>query len=178
MDQTTFDHLTRTLVDGTDRRQALRLLAGGILGVLAGPLAVDGPDAADARTRRCGAGKKRCGNRCIPRDKCCPGRTRSCYSGPAGTAGVGICAAGTQTCQSDGTWGACEGQVTPRAETCNGQDDDCNGQVDNGNLCSAGEVCENGRCCRLDGQSCTAASADRCCSGQCFNFRCGVPEEV
>ncbi len=165
MDQTKFDHLARNLADGTDRRRALRLLAGGILGVLAGPLAVDGRDAADAGTRRCGAGKKRCGNRCIPRDRCCPGRTRSCYSGPAGTAGVGICKTGTQTCLSDGTWGACTGEVTPRSETCNGQDDDCNGQVDNGATCPGTDLCQHGGCCRREWNSCTIDGFFPCCDG-------------
>jgi hypothetical protein len=60
------------------------------------------------------------------------GVARACYTGPAGTAGVGICRNGTQTC-SAGAWGAtCSGQVTPRAETCNALDDDCDGVVDDG----------------------------------------------
>ncbi len=63
---------------------------------------------------------------------CKPGTTRSCYSGPHGTAGQGICKAGTQTCNSKGQWGSCIGQVTPKAESCNGQDDDCNGKIDDG----------------------------------------------
>jgi hypothetical protein len=60
------------------------------------------------------------------------GVTRSCYTGPSGTAGVGICRAGTQTCVvgGTGTWGACTGQVLPATETCNGVDDNCNGVVD------------------------------------------------
>ena len=62
---------------------------------------------------------------------CVPFATESCYSGPAGTAGVGICKAGTRTCNSAGTaWGSCTGQVLPAAESCaNGTDDDCDGTV-------------------------------------------------
>src|SRR5579883_2457568 len=50
---------------------------------------------------------------------------QSCYSGPAGTAGVGVCRAGTQTCNATicpqaASWGACTGQVLPSAEVCNG----------------------------------------------------------
>lgn len=71
---------------------------------------------------------------CDGRDNDCDGRvddglTRSCYTGPAGTSGRGICRAGSQTCAA-GRWGACSGQVVPRAETCNRMDDDCDGRVD------------------------------------------------
>ena len=55
--------------------------------------------------------------------------TQSCYSGPAGTAGVGICHSGTQTCSS-GTFGSCAGEVIPTTEICNSQDDDCDGSTD------------------------------------------------
>jgi hypothetical protein len=65
---------------------------------------------------------------------CAPNATRSCYTGPAGTQGVGICKAGTQTCAADGmSWGACAGQVTPGTESCHNQtDDNCNGTVNEG----------------------------------------------
>ncbi len=62
--------------------------------------------------------------------ECPEGMTRSCYGGPAGTEGVGMCRGGTQTCDADG-WGACDGAVTPTAETCTGGlDEDCDGLVD------------------------------------------------
>lgn len=81
--------------------------------------------------------------------ECSTGQSRPCYSGPAGTEGVGICTAGTQTCMAGGTWGPCVGEVLPQTETCNGLDDDCNGATDNGfdlqhdvNNCGAcGHVC-------------------------------------
>ncbi|HEX4936851.1 MAG TPA: putative metal-binding motif-containing protein, partial [Gemmatimonadaceae bacterium] len=42
--------------------------------------------------------------------------TRACYTGPAGTSGVGICRPGTQTC-TGGAWpAACSGEVTPATE--------------------------------------------------------------
>ncbi|MBI5516831.1 MAG: M23 family metallopeptidase [Deltaproteobacteria bacterium] len=71
---------------------------------------------------------------CNGRDDDCDGRvddglSRSCYAGPAGTAGRGVCRAGTETC-AGGRWGACAGQVLPRAEACNRLDDDCDGRVD------------------------------------------------
>src|SRR5262245_15463871 len=44
--------------------------------------------------------------------------TYSCYSGPAGTAGVGTCLAGTRTCTA-GVITPCVGEVTPSGEACN-----------------------------------------------------------
>jgi hypothetical protein len=72
---------------------------------------------------------------------CMVGATMSCYSGPAGTMGVGACRSGTRTCVA-GTpamYGACTGDVVPRAEVCgNGVDDDCDGEVDDPALCGPG----------------------------------------
>jgi MYXO-CTERM domain-containing protein len=66
----------------------------------------------------------------------------ACYDGPASsldpTTGLprGICQAGVSSCVelSPGTWGmsACMGEVLPAAqESCNGLDNDCDGQVGN-----------------------------------------------
>lgn len=58
---------------------------------------------------------------------CTPNTTRTCYTGPAGTLGEGICMSGTETCNADGRgYGACVGQVLPAAEVCrNTNDEDC-----------------------------------------------------
>ncbi len=61
---------------------------------------------------------------------CNAGSIQDCYSGPAGTQGVGACTSGLQDCQVDGSWSTCMGEFTPQAELCNGLDDDCNGVVD------------------------------------------------
>ena len=50
---------------------------------------------------------------------------------PCGT-DEGECKKGVSTCGKDGTWGKCTGQVTPKAETCNNKDEDCDGFIDNG----------------------------------------------
>ncbi len=57
----------------------------------------------------------------------------SCYEGPANTQAVGICKAGTQTCDIYGsTLTACSGQILPQAEDdCNTpEDENCDGIVE------------------------------------------------
>jgi hypothetical protein len=105
---------------------------------------------------------------------CVPGATQSCYTGPPGSLGVGICHGGTRTCQATGTFGACAGEVTPRAEICgNGQDDDCNGVIDNGcpvcgnGVKETGEQCDGGD---LGGESCITlgfSGGTLACTGSC-----------
>ena len=60
---------------------------------------------------------------------CVPGAKSDCYSGPAGTAGVGICKMGKQTCAADGlSLGPCQGEAVPAAEDClSPADEDCDG---------------------------------------------------
>lgn len=67
---------------------------------------------------------------------CEPGAVEACpYGGPPGTAGVGVCRVGQRTCGSDGRWGPCVGEVTPRPEDCaTPADEDCNGGRDCGEV--------------------------------------------
>lgn len=62
---------------------------------------------------------------------CKPGATETCYDGPAGTQGVGICKAGTKTCAAGGaSWGPCAGEVLPQPADCaSGMDKHCDGKV-------------------------------------------------
>jgi hypothetical protein len=76
---------------------------------------------------------------------CMIGATQSCYTGPTGTAGVGVCRAGTQSCAPGpggmgSAWGACTSQVLPSAEVCDMSDNNCNGTVDDGLMCSGPSV--------------------------------------
>ena len=89
---------------------------------------------------------------------CVDGTTRSCYTGPEGTAGVASCHAGVQTCAT-GAWGECEGEVVPRTEYCNGRDDDCNGMTDDA-VMEEGVACSTGLLglCGMGTQTCTSGA--------------------
>ncbi len=61
------------------------------------------------------------------------GATQDCYTGPTASRGYPPCAAGTQTCEGASEffrWTACEGEVVPALEVCDGRDNDCDGEVD------------------------------------------------
>ncbi|MCB9599378.1 MAG: hypothetical protein H6720_03305 [Sandaracinus sp.] len=61
---------------------------------------------------------------------CLPG-VLSCYDAPEETRGVGVCTGGTALCLS-GHWGLCRGARVPTPEACDGEDDDCDGRIDEG----------------------------------------------
>jgi hypothetical protein len=64
---------------------------------------------------------------------------------PCDTGKPGICAPGLTQCTATGT--TCHELSPPAAtETCNGLDDDCNGQTDDGAACPPGKVCDRGSC--------------------------------
>ncbi len=93
---------------------------------------------------------------------CTPSATQSCYQGPPGTEGKGICKAGSQTCDASGTkWGPCLNQIFPLPEVCaNNIDEDCDGTADN--------VPD------IDGDGWTACNGD-CCEE---TFQCSIPSLV
>jgi hypothetical protein len=95
--------------------------------------------------------------------ECKIGQERSCYSGPSGTEGVGVCKAGIQRCEG-GVWGKCEGQVLPTAEICDGQDNDCDGQIDEG--FNVGQSCTVGvgECVRTGQYVCKADGSGTECN--------------
>ncbi len=85
---------------------------------------------------------------------CNPGDTHACYDGASGTENVGPCIGGTQSCDSNGMWSSCTGEVTPSSEVCGDNvDNNCNGQVDedidqdgDGWTTCQGDCCDSTEC--------------------------------
>ncbi len=106
----------------------------------------------------------------------CAGGGQTCDTGMPG-----ICAAGLTQCSATSSTGTtCQQLNQPAAtETCNGLDDNCNGQTDEGAICPASYVCDKGTCV----QSCQGGefmcapglvcSADgHCVDPLCVNVSC------
>lgn len=92
---------------------------------------------------------------------------------------MGTCRKGVQTCNA-GNFGSCEGSTNPTSEICDGRDNDCNGVVDESNICPLpdGTPCNDGNACTVsdaylngqcvgnprdcnDGNQCTTDACDR-----------------
>ena len=148
-----------------------------------------------ASAEKCDGADNDCDGQTDEGCNCVDGTSQSCYTGAPGSQGVGPCKGGNQTC-SGGTWGTCLGQVVPGTEICNGQDDDCDGQTDDGNPGggSAGSTGLSGICsagtqqCQAGSLKCTqnqqAAPSDTCgnglddnCNGQ-TDENCGCAHDV
>ncbi|WPB75911.1 MopE-related protein [Archangium violaceum] len=110
---------------------------------------------------------------CTPTEEVCNGQddncngqlddlpAASCYSGPEATRDVGGCKSGRAACGANGSI-ICAGEILPAAtESCNGADDDCDGELDEGfNVQTDNANC--GRC----GIRCNALT-EMCVDGAC-----------
>lgn len=148
---------------------------------------------------RCDGLDHACRGEAPPACRCLLGQSRSCYSGPEGTEGRGVCRAGTQRCvigsAGRAEFGPCEGEVGPAAgDACgNERDDDCDGETDEGCGCDGPVACYTGPSstrrrgsCRDGAYQCVTDASGRrsldtsACVGQvlprppaaCFPVRC------
>jgi hypothetical protein len=100
----------------------------------------------------------------------CSGAGVQCSTGK-----LGVCALGVTECGS-GSTPTCQQIEQPSPEKCNGVDDDCDGQVDDGATCPEGnEVCDNGKCvphCGPNEFPCFSGSACDMASGLCLAPSC------
>ncbi len=85
---------------------------------------------------------------------------------PCSTGQPGLCAAGLNVCSATGL--TCQPIATPSEEKCNGVDDDCNGQTDEGDLCDPGFVCDRGKCVQQCNSSEFSCAGDTVCNSDGF----------
>jgi len=128
-------------------------------------------DAGDSH-ELCGNGLDDDGNGKVDEGCPCGKPTQPCYPGKPSQAGVGSCTQGVQNCLKNGEftiWGPCQGAVLPApTDPCNGLDDDCDGVIDNGCVCTPGTTVGCGSdvgACQAGIQTCTANGSWGECAG-------------
>ena len=130
------DSIKKTCTDGSDTGDSGQ--HGGDIGDTTNPDTGDSTDPDTGDTTDPDTGYTPPSDECSATStSCTPGNTCRCpYQGDPSTENVGECRAGVRTCNEDGTWSRCAGEVNPVPETgelcSNGKDDDCNGKVDDG----------------------------------------------
>ena len=154
--------------DGTQTCAATA--SGSAWGMCDGQTLPETADRCDGQDRNCDGTPNNAPGGCV----CTPGQTQSCYTGPAGTQGMGTCRAGTQTCalvSGTAAWGSCANEVTPQpgncaVASCLGADlpnpgcDCINGRT---RSCYSGPMGTLGRgACRAGTQTCSGGSFGTC----------------
>lgn len=180
MDDTRFDHLTKSIAGATSRRQLLRGLIGSIgAGAFLAthrksgeaavrpktptptPLRCPGKQIVVGGKCACPSGFDKCGAECCPHgsavccdNACCYGQ---CYGEELCCPGVyceagGCCGVGQDCCADSGCCdGVCYHDAADGRELC----------------CSADRYCApSGECCDAGSDCC---GSDGCCAGQCYN---------
>ena len=109
-----------------------------------------------------------------PDPEVCDGKDNDCDGVVDNVAGAGdSCATGTGACSASGNKTCLNGSLvcnavmgTPKTEACNGIDDDCDGEVDEGNPgCDDGNSCTNDSCDAGTGGCVNAANTATCDDG-------------
>ncbi|HEV8246174.1 MAG TPA: DUF4114 domain-containing protein, partial [Polyangiaceae bacterium] len=97
----------------------------------------------------------------------CTGSGAACDTGLPG-----ICTEGTEQCRKGSL--ECVGTEQPRTEQCNALDDDCNGSIDEGDLCPPGQVCDRGQCVNACGEVVNTCKPEQVCdsAGFCVDQGC------
>lgn len=91
-----------------------------------------------------------------PGCECLPGAAPRACGGD-----IGECKQGIQSCGADGQLSeVCVGEVGPSPELCNGKDDDCNDQADDG--FGIGTPCDGNGACRGGVRECAGPQTTRC----------------
>jgi hypothetical protein len=122
-------------------------------------------DLEDASGRSCNEAHSCMGGYACVEEHCQPEQGTACRQGATAACGfdTGECQQGIRTCGPDGKYGPCLGGVAPVAESCNGQDDDCDGASDEGLTCGdAGDSCE---ACTSAGRTCADGQCGGCLEG-------------
>jgi hypothetical protein len=102
--------------------------------------------------------------------ECTGNQTRICYTGPPETEDVGLCHGGLEYCENNEWNVTCVDEVTPVDETCNNEDDDCDGETDEGNP-GGGASCDTGE------QGICADGTEQCVNGEIQCVRDQEPTE-
>jgi MYXO-CTERM domain-containing protein len=98
----------------------------------------------------------------------CSGSGEACDTGQDG-----VCAAGLTDCANAEGESECRPARTPSDEVCNGLDDDCSGETDEGDLCPEGEICVRASCVPLCGTGEFRCGLDqKCVEGACIDAAC------
>jgi hypothetical protein len=168
--------LRRDGLDGSGRRACARGASALLLAWAALQLAGCAAEAAGVPRRGdagvedpCGDGLDGDGDGEVDESCACgAGEQQRCFAGDPSLAGVGACTWGTQDCVAEGelgTWDVCVGEGVPSTELCDGVDNDCDGETDEGcecqtddeRRCYAGPVGTAGvGLCRAGYQACVA----------------------
>jgi hypothetical protein len=164
-----FDDLAKALAQGVSRREALRLVAGGLAGALL----------ASVGFKRAWAGSVDCGQFCGARFNARTARKQfgkcvvSCLDCQAGggtvcsassTMGTVTCCSSGQVCQGGRCLPLCTGGRTSQTGTCSGSNATC--------VCPAGSSCCQGEgvaanlyvCCPTDFHYCCQSGASPFCN--------------